>query len=461
MWIAWMSARAWAYKNNGNIGARMPAKPRLSIQRCKSDTPAVVVSTSLLLLALSSVTLPGFAAAYEPDVQSFSARQAFPEKWLRSKDYKVDMDVINQDYMNHYRINSRFGVFRAVGNGQLFVRIREIEALAQLEEMSKSRVFVNSVGETVTSTVENLSRAADDPATAADDFESGFVRLMKRVGRMTKNAFNKGKAILAKDKSDAERSEELADSGTNMAKGVLGVNRAYRELARDLRVDPYSRNSLLRNEMENMANYAAAGSLGVKTIVPVLPMLYGAAYLITVSNLVWNTHPIDLQLQNEAALRDMGISDKWIQRLFENDRHTLTTQTRIVSSLERLKNVKGRKILVEYAARVDRTGDALFYTRMIELLAMYHQRRGSIEKVVATKRTPFVLTRNKRAVAMMPVDYLRWTRSAAGLARYLKGQISRYPVHLEIWVNGKVTPRARLELGRAGWAVFDQAGRRL
>ena len=375
--------------------------------------------------------------------------------------HTVDSDVINQDFMNHYRIASRFGVFKAIGNDQLFVRIREIEAFAQLEDLSKSRVFVNSVSDTVTTTVERVGNAVEDPERAADDMGSGLSRLVKRLGRMSKNAYKKGKSLFTGNKSDEERSAELRNTGTDMAKGFLGVNRAYRELARDLRVDPYTRNDLLSNEIERMANYAAAGSFGVKTIVPVLPILYGAGYLISVSNLVWNTHPLDLQLRNEKALRDMGISNKWIRRLLENNRHTLTTQTRIVNSLERLEGTRGRKVLVRHAAQVKSISDALFYTRMIELLAMYHQQRGAIDKIVATERIPFVLTQRGRTVVMFPVDYFRWTKTAHNTFRYLHKGMSRYPGHSELWVNGQISPKARIELGNRGWAVFDQAGKRI
>ena len=342
------------------------------------------------------------------------------------------------------------------------MRIREIEAFAQLEDMSKGRVFVNSASDTVTTTVERVSDAVEDPERAADDMGSGFSRLVKRLGRMSKNAYNKGKSLLTRDKTKEERSAELTNTGSDMAKGFLGVNRAYRTLARDLRVDPYTRNNSLREEIEGMANYAAAGSFGVKTIVPVLPMLYGAGYLISVSNLVWNTHPIDLQLRNEKALRDMGMSNKWVRVLFENDRQTLTTQTRIVNSLERLQGARGRKVLLRHAAQAKSVSDVLYYTRMIELLAMYHQQRGAIDKIVATKRIPFVITMRKRAIVMFPVDYLRWTKTARDLVHYLHKEVSRYPaVHLEFWVNGQISPRARVELGNRGWALFDRAGERI
>ena len=413
------------------------------------------------LVLIFSLSCDVVIAGYEPDIQSFSAAHTFPPRWLRGPNHVVDTDVINQNFMNHYRVGSRFGVFKAVGNDQLFARIREIEALAQLEDMSKGGIFVDSVGGTVTTTAERVSNAVEDPEGAADDMGSGLARLAKRIGRMSKNAYRKGKALLTGNQSNEERSAELADTGASMAKGLLGVNRAYRELARDLRVDPYTRNTLLTNEIEGMANYAAAGSFSLKTIFPVLPILYGAGYLITVSNLVWNTHPIDLQLRNEKALRDMGISDKWIRQLFENDKHTLTTQTRIVNSLERMDGARGRKVLVRHAAQVNSTSDALFYTRMIELLAMYHQQRGAIDRIVATKRIPFVLTRRRRAVVIFPVDYFRWTKTAHGITHYLHKEMSQHPVHMELWVKGQISPKARIELGNKGWALFDRAGTRI
>ena len=415
-------------------------------------------SLLLCLLYLMPATAP--AAEYEPDVQSFLSSQTFPGKWLRSDNHVVDNDVINQNFMNHYRVGSRFGVFSAIGNSQLFVRIREIEALEQLKDMSKGRVFANSASDTVTDTIENVTNAVDDPSAAAENLGSGLSRLFKRLGRMSKNAFNKGRAYMSKNFDD-KSSEELSNTGTNVAKGVLGVNRAYRELARDLRVDPYTRNEALRVEIEKMASYSAAGSLGIKTIVPVLPLLYGAGYLITVSNLVYSTHPIDLQLQNEKSLRHMGISDKWSRRLMESDRHTLTTQTRIVSSLERLDGVRGRKVLVRFAALAKNISDALFYTRMIELLAMYHQQRVRIDKIIATENIPVAQTGNRRIVVMAPFDFFRWTPRGDGFVRRIDEQIARYGAHRELWVMGQVSAKSRKHLGALGWVVFDQAAMRI
>lgn len=416
--------------------------------------------TVVPLYLLCSLPFMVPADEYEPDIQSFLASQTFPDKWLRSDDHVVDNDVINQNFMNHYRVGSRFGVFNAISNSQLFVRIREIEALEQLMEMSKGRVFVNSASTTVTDTVENVSNAVDDPSGAAEDLGSGLSRLLKRLGRMGKNAFKQGRRVVSKN-FDSNGSEELSDAGVDLAKGLLGVNRAYRDLARDLRVDPYTRNEPLKAEIERMAGYSAAGSFGVKTIVPVLPILYGAGYLMTVSNLVYSTHPIDLQLKNEKSLSNMGISDKWIQRFMGSDKHTLTTLTRIVNSLERLEGVRGRKVLVRFAALARDVSDALFYTRMTELLAMYHQQRARIDKFITNDRIPIALTHKNRAVVVAPFDYFRWTRKGEEFIRYLNGKISGQAMFLELWVTGQVSFKARRNIGNFQWAVFDYAGTRI
>jgi len=413
----------------------------------------------LFFLALSPSPLPA-STGFEPETRSFLAAQTVPEKWLRSKYHVVDNDVINQKFMNHYRVGSRFGVFSAIGNDELFVRIREIEALESLKKMSKGRVFMESAGDAVTDTVENVGDAVDDPAGAAQDLGSGFSRLFKRLGRMSRNAYEKGRSMVSKNYQSKEPQKSEAP-GSALAKGFLGVNRAYRELARELRVDPYTRNEILRSATERMASYSAAGSFGVKTIVPVLPILYGAGYLMAVSDLVYNTHPLDLQLQNEDSLSDMGISEKWIRRLMSSERHTPTTQTRIVTSLERLGGVTGKAALVRVAALARNDSDALFFTRMIEFLSIYHQQRAPLKKIIGTDGVPLALSQNGRAVVMAPFDYFRWTPKGKDFVSHLDSKIPNGTQYREMWFTGQVSTQARRHLGDAGWAVFDQAATRI
>ena len=126
---------------------------------------------------------------------------------------------------------------------------------------------------------------------------------------------------------------------------------------------------------------------------------------------VGEAHPVDLLLQNEKALRGMGVSEKLIKKLVRNEWHTLTTLTRITTSLGSMQGVKGRSILVRHASDAGDLGEALLYTQMTELLAIYHRLRTPIVSIVGTDRIPFAVTRSG-SVVVIPVDYLNWTRTA-------------------------------------------------
>ena len=66
-----------------------------------------------------------------------------------------------------------------------------------------------------------------------------------------------------------------------------------------------------------------------------------------------------------------------------------------------------------------------------------------------------------RAVVVAPFDYFRWTRRGEEFIRHLDGRIPDGVRYREIWLTGRISIRARRELGAAGWAVFDQAGTRI
>ena len=182
---------------------------------------------------------------------------------------------------------------------------------------------------------------------------------------------------------------------------------------------------------------------------------------MSVSDLVYNSHPLDLQLQNEDALRDMGISKKWIRRLIDSEKHTLTPQTRIVTSLERMDGVSGKAVLVLVAARAMYNSDVLYFTRMIELLSIYHMQLAPLNKIMDTDGVPLVLSQSGRAIVMAPFDYFRWTRKGKDFVSQFDSRIPSGTAYREIWFTGQVSALARRHLGEAGWAVFDQAATRI
>ena len=68
----------------------------------------------------------------------FKASQILPPELLKGEFYQVEEKVQNDGYMNFYKITSNFGEFEAEGDSMLRLRVQEIGALAELDQLSKT-----------------------------------------------------------------------------------------------------------------------------------------------------------------------------------------------------------------------------------------------------------------------------------------------------------------------------------
>ncbi len=384
------------------------------------------------------------AATYEPDSPTLKASTLVPKTTLTGPNHTVQEKVVNRGFMNHYRISSPFGEFSADGDTMLIVRVHEISAIAKLKEMSKTQVFAQAAGDAVGKTAGAIGRVIDDPKGTAQGISAGVGRLFKRTKRRTQDAYGTAKDAAAQKKQDqpggqGDTASQVTEGGKRLGRQYFGVDSALRNLARDLKVDPYTDNTVLRAEMDSMAKVAAAGSFGTKLVTPSLPV--GLNYLDDVSDMVWTMKPLDLELLNEKSLQKMGVDPALIKRLYANPHHTPTTQTRTVKSLERLPGVKGRPVLVRYAAAAESPEEAQFTTHLVEMLAEYHKSRESIARIVATDRIPFAVTKKGTGLAAAPLDYLFWTRSSADAAKDLFKDIKRHASKPAVWFEGRVSDR--------------------
>ena len=91
---------------------------------------------SVLILAASMVAiLPSVAAAdYESSV-SLPLDRVIDTSILNHDLYQVDPDVLNDGFMNNYRVSSDFGEFSISSTSLLKIRLTEIEAMAKMREV--------------------------------------------------------------------------------------------------------------------------------------------------------------------------------------------------------------------------------------------------------------------------------------------------------------------------------------
>lgn len=419
----------------------------------------------MLFLSMVAIAIPGKAATpnYEPDAPKLKASQLLPKKTLKGTNHAVREQVVNRGFMNHYRITSPFGEFSAESDALVIRRAHEIAAIAELKKTSKTKVFAESISSVVTKPIGTIGKVVDNPKGTVAGVSAGVGRLFRRTVRRTQDAYEKAKEVAEAEKNKqsgqvAEQDDtasKVTKQGKKMARGYLGVNSALRKLARELKVDPYTDNAVLREQLNSIAKVAATGSFGTKLVMPSLPV--GLDQLADVSNLVWTLNPLDLQLRNEKGLKKMGANDGLIKRFYKNPHYTPTAQTRIVIALEQLAGVTGRPVIVRYASAMESPEEARFAARLVELLAKYHKTRAPISQIVETDRIPFAITKKGKGVVAAPVDYLFWTQAAAGTAKVLFKAMKRHTSAPEVWVQGRVSTRAQTGLKAMGWTVFGQA----
>ena len=386
---------------------------------------------------------------------SFQSGQLLPANLLKGEHYELRDAVRTEGYFHEFQIQSDFGSFTAEGRSMLYVRLREVAALAALDEVSKTEVFVKAAGTSVLNLGKSVGRAVTDPEGTVKGIGGGLKRFGINLGRKTKRAAASVADSVKggeKDESEPEKStgQKVGEGSASVAKSVLGVTGASRRWAQKLGVDPYSSNPILRRALEDVGKADAAGGIATRIVLPV-PMLVGTT--ATVSNLVWGTDPEELRKINEQRVTEIGVDEEIASAFFRSKAFTLTQQTRFVAALFAVR-VKGLADYVDVAREAEDESEAEFFTESAEMLAALHE-RGPVSAVLTDSQTLVARVGGARAVALLPLDWVRLTGASQKAFRDLADRARQdlSARELEIELTGRMSPRALEEATRLRWKV--------
>ena len=107
--------------------------------------------------------------------------------------------------MNQFTIDSEFGVFEADGNEMLLQHLKEIDAIARLQEVSRTDEFKNSLMAAAKSPLISAKNIARDPAQAISNVPKGP---MKFLGRAKESVENVGKGGGGEDIGSGNRMKD-------------------------------------------------------------------------------------------------------------------------------------------------------------------------------------------------------------------------------------------------------------
>jgi hypothetical protein len=409
------------------------------------------LATAALVTALASVgsvppRSPVGTDADEPP-PTFKASALLAPDVLQGPHHRVEEEVRTEGFFHEFTISSTYGSFKAVGRSQLAVRIHEIHALAELDGVSKTEVFLTAAGQSVVKVGQSAAAVVTDPVDSVKGIGAGIKRFGVNLGRRTQRAVQSARSDEAQAGDEQKGQDSAAESAAN---SVLGVTSAMRRWARKVGVDPYTTNTVLRQALEDIGRVDTAGSIVTKVALPV-PAVVGMTS--TVGDLVWSKDPEEVRKVNEKQLRELQVPDAIAKTFFTNRAMTLTYQTRLIAALHAVKP-RGGADYIPTAAEARTEREALFFVESAEMLQARHAHEPLVG-VLTDSRAMVAATRDGRVLLLLPLDWIRWTAANAAAIGDIGARAPRELAakRLEALVTGRVSDRASRELQALGWTV--------
>ena len=418
--------------------------PRFSIVAA-----AVILATGLIQ-----------AAEFEPATLMVSASGLLEANVLKGEHYTIAESVTVDGYMNHYTVDSEFGQFTAVGDRALKKLLHEIDAIAELRKMTSFSTGTDAVIGVVADTGQSVVNLAIHPVQSVKGISAGVSRFFKRTSRTAKNVSSDVAEAVSETSSGDEGSggdnaaKEEGEPGltTQLASSFMGTSKAQRDLARELKVDPYSDNAILQADLNRVAQISGPVGRISKILIPI-PSVVGIA--TDVSDMVWNLSPIDLLIQNEEKLKKLGYTNELIKTFFSNKVFSPTEQTAFVAALESLDKAKGREALLNIANSAESQIEGEFVVRSVLLAQLYHENIQPIIELMSVPSglVPVAITESRDGLIFAPLDQLLWTEEVAAAMERLGKLIDDHGAIDQnlIWVGGRVSDMALARLSASGW----------
>lgn len=450
---------------------------------------SVILCVLLPITPLYSLPPTKTNTRYQPQVQpikyfeappfNLRASKTTPQHLLRGPYHSIREEVYNDGYFNSYTISSKFGSFSVEGNTLLETRIAELIALAELDKLSSSSVFLDAsykAGKGIllapVNVVKKTAETLSDPQKIRDTLSAvpeGAERLFSWVYRQGKSAVN----AVSSSNSGSERStpkestnkstvSDTMNKGANLGLKYIGYTKRQLEWFRKLKVNPYTSNQILRDEVMRVAAIETA----VGTIFKFVPGLGLLGELNTVNS--WYERAERLALyeapdviadKNRAELKALGVQDETIKAFLSNTAYNPWSRRFISNSLTAIgADVAGHEEFIRSANIADNEPTTLYFVAVAEALELRH-RRAKLAKIIANGNLPAAISAQGFIYLPLCVDHLFWTAEVAGILSTFKATLAKIragtasqstkqkaalgaEIEVEIRCGGKISIRA-------------------
>lgn len=315
----------------------------LLLAGCASRAPAPASASTASSTALEP--FPDWQPSEETPI--LSATELVPEAWLKGPYHRIRDRVPVNGGFGVFVLESDFGELVVESVELLEIRIGELPAIAALATVSSFETFVDATAESGRRAAEALAKVLGDPVGTVSGLPSGIARLVRRTLRVVRQvALDLGDAIRERRERTASENEEESDAeqtlsaasqqGQRLLLRYIGYNRARRELAARLGVDPYTTNPLLNAQLDELAWAELGGQVGFRAALGATGALAEAVSVSQrLDRLVWELPPADIRHRNESLLLGAGFPGPAVRRFLRNGAFSPGLQIAFTDRLKR------------------------------------------------------------------------------------------------------------------------------
>lgn len=401
---------------------------------------------SMVCMIVLAVASAAGAADYETQTNK-PVQQVLPAAVAAGPDYKVNDPVVADGYMYRFNVTSTYGPFDVTGTGALRKLEKEIWAIGQLKDVTRSEAFLKS-----------LKDQAGKPLVFAKDVITKPVDTLTGIPKGVGRLFGNISESLTTKRNPAQESR---------ASEVLLVGSFKRDYATRFNVDPYSSNPVLQEELDKIGKAAAFGSWTASAAM--IPIGGPASSVITATslsksfnNILATEPPTRIRIINEEKLRQMGINPDVAKTYLDQPVYTPTQNLLLVDSLARLGAATGRDAYLNASLVAADEVEANFFVNMAQILRGYHETQGPITGITMVGSLTVAQTKSGAAVIPFALDHGVWTANGDKLSQNMKATYKApgFNGNFEIWITGTASATAKQEFQARGFKVVEQAGSR-
>jgi hypothetical protein len=404
---------------------------------------------------------------------------------LSGPGFTLAPEVQVRGYMLQYAVQTRFGDIAAESKDLLPIRIDEVAAIERLEDTGLTKAAGKQAKRRSVQIWDSVKRVFTKPKETASGIPMGVARMVKaraqKIGRQASKLYDKSRDRLAEDDrpeepagpltaarapkpppdpNESQTKRRAKKEGMNLLKQELEFSSTRRFIAREVNVDPYSSNPVLKERLDALAWSATSSNVGFDLVMKSLnAATFGVLpQLLKIDRIVWEETPENIAEINRQRLNELGCTHGLTRRVVRNGAFSPTLQTDLVNALNALQLPRGCDEVLAMAIEAKGEVEGRFMVNSLRLLLAaplpgrvgYGPGECEIESLGGGLGAQCL----GELLVPVPVDALIWD---ADMALYLDAENVRDARGRTILLTGFADGESRKHLTARGFAIVEYA----